>query len=284
MNTVQSTVGRGTYASSHPQMDATTSKLPPAADQWQGEIWKPFPGLEHLYDLSSLGRVKDLATGEPVKTYLNKGFEVLSGGVKINGRVVRPAIHRAVALAFVPNPNNYRWAVQKDRRKPITHASNLQWVKQQFTPRKGQLIRYPSLAWSGLRPQHNDSVSVPVNRAYGEYILSRLFSEGRLTKAQLPYTGIVAAEDDSMGPQITPGVEFVATPVSPADYHTLVGQVVAVVIKASRFAFYLGRVKSITADSLCVSRDNSAWSDRIESRSVISSIAKVVSILETTVH
>ena len=266
-----------------PLSDQTAEKATLAVESEPLTIWKAFPGLEHLYQISNYGNVRSLATQQPVRTRMSKGFEVLAVGRKVNGKLYRPAIHRAVALAFVPNPNNYGWAKAIDPNKPLTHASNLQWVPKYFAFRTNQGNRSDSLAWSRLTPLPKGE-SVPVNQAYSKYIIDRLAAEGRLSQHERSRAGIVACEDDSMSPQLSPGIEFVATPVNPAYYHTLIGKVVAVVVKAKRFAFYLGRVVSITDNEVTVRRDNSQWSERIESRSVIQSIARVVSVLETSVN
>lgn len=260
------------------------SNVNPAAGELT-EIWKPFPQLESQFEISNFGKVRCLQTWQPVRTRINKGFEVLAVGRKIDGKLYRPAIHRAVALAFVPNPNGYQCARAIDKTKPLTHATNLKWEEKRTYLGRGRVrpSATGSLAWYRLRPDRPTLPPIPVNQAYTNYLLDILVSEGRLTKYERLRTGIVSAEDDSMAPRFPQGVEFVATPVSPNDYSSLIGKVVAVVVKAQRFAYYLGRVVSIDEDFVHVSRDNSEWSDRIESRSVIASIARVVSVLETSV-
>ncbi|MBD2752625.1 hypothetical protein [Spirosoma validum] len=120
--------------------------------------------------------------------------------------------------------------------------------------------------------------------SYSRYLIDQLCQEGRITPLERPQAGIATTQDDSMSPRLPEGVDFIAVTVQPVQYHTLIGKVVAVTVKADRFAFYLGRVVCITPHYVRVSRDNAEWSDRIESRSVIASMARVVSVLEVAVN
>lgn len=75
------------------------------------EIWKPVIGFEGLYEVSSLGNVKSLE-----RNGTSKGGKVLakvsdSYGYYMcklrNKKVIKmPKIHRLVAQAFIPNPDN----------------------------------------------------------------------------------------------------------------------------------------------------------------------------------
>jgi len=238
-------------------------------------IWKPFPGLEWLYEISIDGNVRHIVTGKPVRTYMNKGFEILMTRVKVGNKCVRPSIHRALALAFIPNPNGYLWVQPKDKSKPMTHASNLQWAPKRFLG-----VRHVRV--SSLTSQKQESGIT--SGSYNSYILDRMLDEKKLTASERKLAGIISALDDSMAPQLKNGARLIAVPVSPTNYDSLIGKVVAVAVKAKFFAYYLGRVVTITADEVVVSRDNSEWSDRTESRASVASIARVVSVLETPVY
>jgi hypothetical protein len=48
--------------------------------------------------------------------------------ISINGKTSKIAVARLVALAHVPNPNNYSQYIHKDHALNNCHASNLQWV------------------------------------------------------------------------------------------------------------------------------------------------------------
>ena len=107
------------------------------------EIWKDIKGFEGKYQVSNLGRVKSLERtveyerfGRLVKETVNeiilsqckdpfqKRYIVLlyKNGVKYARRV-----HRLVAEAFVPNPENLKSVIHKDGNLINNEASNLLW-------------------------------------------------------------------------------------------------------------------------------------------------------------
>ena len=42
------------------------------------------------------------------------------------------AIHRLVAIAFIPNPNNYRYVNHKDKNTKNNKVSNLEWCTNSY--------------------------------------------------------------------------------------------------------------------------------------------------------
>lgn len=91
------------------------------------EIWRNIEGYEGLYQVSNTGKVRNTKTGKIFKTQIEHcGYEyvILHKGKKEKLCL----IHRLVALAFVPNPNNYPCVNHKDECKTNNVYTNLEWV------------------------------------------------------------------------------------------------------------------------------------------------------------
>lgn len=94
------------------------------------EIWKIIsdaPG----YEVSNLGRVRNNKT----KRILNPGAYGATGYKQVNivtldsnGKQKKRYIHRLVAIAFIPNPENKREVDHINGDKLDNRASNLEWV------------------------------------------------------------------------------------------------------------------------------------------------------------
>lgn len=91
------------------------------------EIWKDIKGYEGLYQVSNLGRVKRVRTDR-----LLKGYKLTGGylGVNLYKNSVGSTnkIHRLVAQAFIPNPENKPQVNHIDEDKTNNVVSNLEWM------------------------------------------------------------------------------------------------------------------------------------------------------------
>ena len=109
------------------------------------EIWKPI-GYEG-YEVSNLGRVKsykyDKINGKIMKPYKNtKGY--LQIDLQLDGRKrenrVHLAVHRLVAIAFIPNPDNLPQVNYKDEDKTNNCVDNLEWCTNDYNAHYGTHI------------------------------------------------------------------------------------------------------------------------------------------------
>lgn len=99
------------------------------------EEWRPIKGYEGLYEVSNLGRVRSLPNrGTPgrfnegkIRIPQKRGRYLFVSLYK-NGKGKAYSIHRLVAAAFVPNPNNYSVVDHWDTNPYNNCAENLRWV------------------------------------------------------------------------------------------------------------------------------------------------------------
>lgn len=99
------------------------------------EVWKDIKGYEGLYQISNLGNVKSLKRKslnfkcEKDKILINcktsQGYEKVM--LCKNKQVKNQMIHRLVAKAFIPNPNNLLEINHIDGDKTNNKVSNLEW-------------------------------------------------------------------------------------------------------------------------------------------------------------
>lgn len=103
------------------------------------EIWKDVPKFEGIYAVSNTGKVKVLThkvirkDGKPytckekiLKPHQTKGY--LQATLSVEGTRFFYGVHRLVALAFIPNPQNKPEVNHKDGNKLNNCLDNLEWV------------------------------------------------------------------------------------------------------------------------------------------------------------
>jgi hypothetical protein len=98
------------------------------------EIWKTVIGYEDLYSVSNFGRVKSHPINKRKKEILNGKID--SYGYLIytfyrNGKCKNMKAQRAVAIHFIPNPENKATVNHKDGNKLNNHIDNLEWATRQ---------------------------------------------------------------------------------------------------------------------------------------------------------
>lgn len=101
------------------------------------EIWKDIPGYEGLYQISNKQMVKSLSRKEFGGRNRIRGERILKprtdrGGylhvaLSKNGETKNLSIHRLVAIAFIPNPDNKLCVNHIDGVKKNNSIDNLEW-------------------------------------------------------------------------------------------------------------------------------------------------------------
>lgn len=108
----------------------------------QDEIWKDVEGYDRRYQISSFGRVREIKKDGTIKNLKTSMFG--TGYVHLNlildGKQKSIQVHRLVAKAFIPNPNNYPCVNHKDENKSNNHAYNLEWCTHSYNINYGTRI------------------------------------------------------------------------------------------------------------------------------------------------
>lgn len=97
------------------------------------EKWLAIPNTSNAYFVSNFGRVKSLKWGKEIllkPSFSEKGYLQVSIHFTEGRKTKR--IHRLVAQAFLPNPNNYKEINHKDEDKTNNIVSNLEWCDRQY--------------------------------------------------------------------------------------------------------------------------------------------------------
>ena len=129
------------------------------------ENWKDIKGYEGFYQVSDLGRVKSLERDvyypngiimrhmeeKILVQRLNKhGYAYIN--LCLNGKPKSITVHRLVAEAFIPNPENKPQVNHKDEVKTNNSVENLEWCDSAYNANYGTRIqrciqnhKYPKL-------------------------------------------------------------------------------------------------------------------------------------------
>lgn len=107
------------------------------------EIWKDIKGYKGLYQVSNYGNIRSLGKhvngrnskrfvkGKIIKLFDDKdGYKIVNLYKKSKMKQFR--IHRLVAIAFIPNPNNYPIINHKNEIKNDNKVENLEWCSNKY--------------------------------------------------------------------------------------------------------------------------------------------------------
>ena len=124
------------------------------------EIWKAVQGYEGRYEISNLGRVKSLNYNHTKKPKIlapkhhSSGYDTVT--LCNNGIHKNKPIHKLVADAFIPNPNNLPQVNHIDGDKSHYSVDNLEWVSASDNVRHAikNGLRRPFVSDNGFGATH----------------------------------------------------------------------------------------------------------------------------------
>lgn len=120
------------------------------ASECKLESWEQINGFKN-YEISSYGRVRSIqrivntwygkrkVNSKILKTQINKGYEYVSIRDNAN-KLCSKKVHRLVADAFIPNPNNLPCINHKDENKLNNRVDNLEWCTVNYNINYGSRI------------------------------------------------------------------------------------------------------------------------------------------------
>lgn len=90
------------------------------------EVWRDVPGYAGRYQASSQGRIRSRERGLLSPFLSRDGYLVVT--VRKEGRRYGTGVHRLIAAAFIPNPENKPQINHKNGNRVDNNPENLEWV------------------------------------------------------------------------------------------------------------------------------------------------------------
>ena len=159
----------------------------------QDEVWKDIEGYEGLYQVSTCGNIKSLAKSRKngngryyiQKEKLLKQSFTTTGYKKVelykDGKRKSFKVHRLVAIAFIPNPDNKPEVNHIDGNKINNNIDNLEWV----TSSENSIHAYET----GLSPNKKELDEIRIielyNKGTSKEEISRMFDVSNVVIARI---------------------------------------------------------------------------------------------------
>ena len=156
------------------------------------EIWKDIKGYEGLYQVSNLGNVRSMdritrdgrkIKGKNIKPHTNGNSRYLRAALCNNGKIKYENLHRLVAKAFIPNPQNKPEVNHKDENPSNNFIDNLEWMTSKENSNYGT---------GHLRATLNtnfDSIKEKTSKPINQYDMNGKFIKRFKSLSDVPFKG-----------------------------------------------------------------------------------------------
>lgn len=162
------------------------------------EIWKDIAGYEGLYQVSNRGRVKSLPRNGTSKSEKLLNLHKDSKGsynvsLSKNGKRKIAYVHRLVAEAFLPNPDNLPQVFHIDGNPANNDVNNLYWCTQEFIREQlywtGKLKNYKGTASKNSKLSNDDIIMIRAIYKKGDKALgvTSLAKQYQVSKSTISY-------------------------------------------------------------------------------------------------
>lgn len=132
------------------------------------EEWKDIKGYEGHYQVSNLGRVRSLGgttwKSEKLMSTERKNYERV--GLYKDKRTKQLLVHRLVAEAFIPNPDNLPEINHKDENKLNNCVENLEWCTRHYNLNYGTRNKRIGKVHINRKDQSKPVLCVELNRVF----------------------------------------------------------------------------------------------------------------------
>jgi NUMOD4 motif-containing protein/HNH endonuclease len=164
----------------------------------ENEIWKGVLGWENRYEVSSIGRVrsveregkhysgsKSLWKSKMLKFNINRGYKhVLLYRSEFDKQ--RTGVHRLVAAAFIPNPDNKPTVNHINCNPGDNRVENLEWAtykeQQDHAAKSGH--RYMTLGEMSNFSKLTESDVIEIRRLFDNGIMTRIEIANKFSMAK----------------------------------------------------------------------------------------------------
>lgn len=134
-------------------------------------VWKSIAGFEGLYEVSNFGSVRN-GKGEIKKQGIKRTTWTCYKTVKLwkDGKYHTKYIHRLIAEAFIPNPDNLPFINHKDEDGTNNSIENLEWCTREYNANYGtaQKKRIKKLKNVPHTEEHKQKISEGLKKHYSE--------------------------------------------------------------------------------------------------------------------